>query len=386
MKANSLVILLAGTLGPLFVGGQPLHAQVTNTPDVVWRTNAHAGDITSLAFSVDSSLLASASYDGTAKLWRISDIALFRTFSTPNESATAVAVSPDGKYLAAGTGTDARVRLWNVDDGSLLWRRARTDEVVFSVAFSPDGTVLASATSEGRINLWSIPEGADRGVIEGHGDWVLSVDFSPDGASLASASSDRTAKLWTVPNGTLLRELTGHSNAVNWVVFNPAGNLLATGSSDTTSRLWRAADGAMLRILHDSRVYSVGFSSDGRLLATAAGPTIFWRVSDGQPLVAYPDASSSRLALSRDGKYFAYAIAGTVVLARMPLWISDVTRNGNEVILQWRGGSGRYQLQGRNSLSAGQWGNIGNPTTNTVFSHVCLSPMFYRVQSLTNAP
>jgi len=68
----------------------------------------------------------------------------------------------------------------------------------------------------------------------------------------------------------------------------------------------------------------------------------------------------------------------------MPLWIEQTTRNGNEITLHWGGGSGLYQLQARNSLTAGDWQNLGSPTTNTTATHSCLSPIFYRVLSLSN--
>jgi len=68
----------------------------------------------------------------------------------------------------------------------------------------------------------------------------------------------------------------------------------------------------------------------------------------------------------------------------MPLWIEEIAPNGSEVTLRWQGGSGLYQLQARSDLNNGAWQNIGNATTNTVVTHSCLSPIFYRVQSLPN--
>lgn len=75
---------------------------------------------------------------------------------------------------------------------------------------------------------------------------------------------------------------------------------------------------------------------------------------------------------------------GTVLLARMPLWISEVSRAGNQVTLQWQGGSGRYQVLARTNLTVGQWENWGRPATHGTAAFACSNATFFRVQSLTN--
>jgi hypothetical protein len=66
------------------------------------------------------------------------------------------------------------------------------------------------------------------------------------------------------------------------------------------------------------------------------------------------------------------------------LRIWNVERQGGQLVLRWQGGSGLYQVQARNALGSGSWQNLESPTTNTVFTHAGVSPMFYRVQSLPN--
>ena len=74
-----------------------------------------------------------------------------------------------------------------------------------------------------------------------------------------------------------------------------------------------------------------------------------------------------------------------MVLARLPLCITEASYHDYAVTLRWQGGSGRYQLQGRNSLSAGEWQSIGTTTNTTTVTHSCLgSRMSFRVQSLSN--
>ena len=129
------------------------------------------------------------------------------------------------------------------------------------------------------------------------------------------------------------------------------------------------------------------FSRDGALFITAALDGIrFWRVANGA-LVAYFDIETTKvqsLDVSRDNRYFAYGRDdGVLVLARMPLYMSEISRSDDQLILRWQGGTGRYQLQHREDLTGGELQNVSEPTTDTSFTAtVSGRTVFYRVQSL----
>ena len=69
------------------------------------------------------------------------------------------------------------------------------------------------------------------------------VAFSPDGTLLATASNDHTARIWDTATGTTRTTLTGHTGPVNGVAFSPDGTLLATAAGDGTARIWDTATG-----------------------------------------------------------------------------------------------------------------------------------------------
>ncbi len=368
----------------------------------VWRAGglslhlslrAHTDCAAAVAFSPEGRRLATASWDGTIKLWDLEHGTLLWTDWHTCE-IFALAFSPDGQRLASGE-DDATVRLWNATSGTNLETLPHPGPV-FSLAWSPDGHLLASGGFDGGIRLWELQATQPATCVahlSGHTNWVHGgLVFAPDGKWLASGSSDRTVKLWEVASGRCLQTFVGHTDWVSAVAWSPDGRTVASCGWDNTIWLWEVDWGSYRAVLHGhtARVYSIAFTPDsGSLLSGSEDGTLrVWDVVSGQcvrVLEGY-EASLYDVAWSPDGTRLASAGSDTL----LTVWeVADGTLARVLRGHRWSVQGVAWSPDGKTLASSG-WDNairLWDPTTDacvgilrdpdasdTVFKGVAWSP------------
>ena len=204
-------------------------------------------------------------------------------------SVLSVALSPNGKLLAAGT-VNGEVRIWQMGTRRLLHTWKCHSDWVRSVAFSADGKLLASGSHDQTIRIWDVDSGQGVGLLRGHENRVRAVAFGLlDGKLLlASSSDDKMVIIWDAQKSECIHKLPGHSDKINAIAFSPDNRTLISVSHDETIRLWDVEGGYLLQKLHGHNgwLWSVAFSSSTRFTCGNEDGTIsVWDMStsNGMP-------------------------------------------------------------------------------------------------------
>lgn len=194
---------------------------------------SHSGCVSSLAFSRDRRILASASGDKTIRLWGGYTGECKRTLNGHSDTIWSVAISPDSQTLVSGS-ADKTVRVLSL--GSFQQPRILTghSKSVTSVAIAPNGNTVASGSTDGTIKLWNLHTGELLHTLARQSTGIFSVAISPDGQILASGTL-KAVKLWNINTGKLIQTLTGCSP----VVFSPDGQTLVSGAEGGGIKIWR---------------------------------------------------------------------------------------------------------------------------------------------------
>ncbi|WP_285633780.1 serine/threonine-protein kinase [Lentzea sp. NBRC 102530] len=242
----------------------------------------HKDAIASIAWSPDGKILASAE-DGLGdggdlvRIWDTTTNKVIGTVQLPagpgGAAATAVAISPDGKILAAGgnrTG-DFTTYLWNLADRSMIGGLDESRSIMKTLRFHPDGKTLVGVTHTGRMLVWDVATRKVRiGLTEARGSSELS--FTPDGKLLAYAGSKyQEIRIVDPATGKLVKTIndsTGDGGS-----FSPDGKTLAVVDGDGTNsmQLWDVTSGQSKAVFpradDDLTLSSALFHPDGDTVA-----------------------------------------------------------------------------------------------------------------------
>ncbi|KAF2675781.1 hypothetical protein K458DRAFT_397616 [Lentithecium fluviatile CBS 122367] len=152
--------------------------------------------------------------------------ACLQTLEGHSDSVTSVAFSHDSTRLASAS-YDNTVKIWDASSGECLSTLQGHSNAVTSVAFSHDSTRLASASYDNTVKIWDARSGECLSTLQGHSDWVTSVAFSHDSTRLASASYDNTVKIWDASSGKCLQTFS-IGKPLHHIAFDVTGLYLHT--------------------------------------------------------------------------------------------------------------------------------------------------------------
>ena len=284
----------------------------------------HKGAVTAVAYSPDGKFVLSGSEDKTLKLWNAEDGKEVRTFAGHRGTVTGVAFGSNGNLAFSGS-VDGTLRLWDAATGQQLHATQGLGWKIASVAVSPDGRFVASGADDNQVTLWDLPKLERARALAGHGWRVTSVAFSARGGRLLSGSEDDSVKLWDVVTGTEARSFRNNLSAVTCVAFSPDGQLGLSGGKDKVVKLWNLENGRVVEEFkgHSNTVRSVTFSQDGRFAISAGddGTIRLWDVSTGKESRAFTGHKGpvTGVVVSPDGHSIASSGAdNTIKIWQLP--------------------------------------------------------------------
>lgn len=279
----------------------------------------------SVEFSPDGELIAVA-YERSTKLYSASTGKLVQTL---NGAAGAVAFAPGNRMLSlaersSATKAPSGVQLWDVQLGRSV-RRFAEGEAFTAVAFSPDGkTLLAGSLG---LKAWDVGSGSPRHLLSNPAG-AVAIAATPDGRWMVAGPAGLSS--WNGANGQMERitrmQVAPHGTSA----IDAAGHALFAGSSGLTIQLFDATKGGVVQTLDwqpkpsqqrpcpACAPYSIGtptLSPDGRWLAAQLwgdkSTVRVWEVASGRLMHSLPSLvakdndtyyAADDLLFSKDGR------------------------------------------------------------------------------------
>ena len=281
-----------------------LHAQ-SPAPEVVAALKGHADTVEAVAISPDGTLVATASFDRTIKLFDLASAKEIRTYGGEQGhkgQVLAVAFNAKGDQIATG-GADNFARVWDVPV-NFPSKTFALAAAATRVLVAADGKTVGVASADGTVKVFR--QGEEKGAIElkGHSGAVQFLALA--GASWVTAGADHTLRLWSAdgkPAGSYTLGGTDFSGLV------AAGQSVFTATSDGVVRQWpltsppsrafpvlkdavtafaASADGNTILTATADKIVTVGTVSNNQAIASLTGPKSASRPLPCRPTTPYP--------------------------------------------------------------------------------------------------
>ncbi|AEF85322.1 NB-ARC domain protein [Treponema primitia ZAS-2] len=203
----------------------------TETGLALRTLSGHGAPVNTLAYSPDGLYIASGSEDASIKIWEAETGLELRTLRGHDSWIINLAYSSNGRYIISGS-MDRTMKVWDLESGEATdTLEGYSGEQQSGMALSPNGRFIAAttggdATGSGvdsrTIRIRDADSGKLRFELTGHTNEIYALAYSPDGRFIASTSLDGTTRIWDSVVGRELAQFIGF-NDDEWISVTPDG-------------------------------------------------------------------------------------------------------------------------------------------------------------------
>lgn len=333
------------------------------TGNFIWRSDTQRKDITTIAFSRDGKMIASASVsdkNDSVKLISVTDGTITRSLEGNPCAAIAISFDKSGEILKLGN-LDGNISEWDLRSGKQLGQPAPCRELRtydWETSFSDDlgasvrrlngadveiknlgtGKTVTTTSTDSRV-LSTISDNSQKAVISTSGgfryldlktgaeariDGCVSseaFDLNSDGTVFAQECNghNTSIKITDIVSGRSWF-LDGHPGYIHAVSYSPDGKIVAVAGNDRSIYFFDPASRSLVRTLvgHGDRVTALGFSPDGKTLISGDGDGIIrtWDVLTGKSLNETSQYENNdkvaKLEFTKNGKTFLAQVNGSL--------------------------------------------------------------------------
>lgn len=189
--------------------------------------NGNKHQVSSVSFSADSSLLSSASHDGTARIWEVDTGSCIQILKRPGWRLDTICFLADGR-LASLTISQG-IMIWRLDTGDFTEIQGSKD--VASIASSARCPSFVSGHEDSTVRVWGAAKGANIRIFRCYEGHVKFVALSHDGQLVASVSfKPLGVQIWSVDTGQCVNFLRGKMAGIGSIAFSLDGTLVAAAT------------------------------------------------------------------------------------------------------------------------------------------------------------
>ncbi len=244
--------------------------------------------ITAVAFSPDGKWLATNGFHEVflidTQTWKLT-----KRLVGLSERIESLSFSPDSTRLAVTGGSPGRmgeVQVWDVEKGELQLSHQVTYDNIYGGCFSPDGKLIAFGCADNTVRAIDATTGEQKLHQGAHEDWIRACVFNPSGTHLLSAGRDMTVKLTEVATERFIDNVTSITpgalrGGINALAMHPLRDEVLVGGSDGAPKIYRIFRETARRIGDDAnlirqfpamtgRIFSVSLNKDGSRFVAAS--------------------------------------------------------------------------------------------------------------------